>query len=235
MSQSLRVAIPRFYFSLRSPYSWLAYHDLLEGYPDVAAVVDWRPFWEPDEHSERLLSDAGGRFIYTPMSREKHLYILHDVRRLAATRKREMTWPIDRNPCWEIPHLAYLVARSHSLGVEFIDVAYRARWQQGRDICDRRVIGELAEELGLDPHEAIGAADDPELRRLGTLALLDIYRDDVFGVPFFVHRRDKYWGVDRLPSFVAAVRAGTQSEHFSAPELITSVNSSDAGHAGGCG
>lgn len=235
MSRPRRAATPRFYFSLRSPYSWLAYHDLLGRYPDMAVMLDWRPFWEPDKHGERLLREAGGRFIYTPMSREKHLYILQDVRRLAAARELEVTWPIDRDPCWEVPHLAYLVARGHSLGAEFIDVAYRARWQQGRDICDRGLMGELADELGLDPREATGAADDPELRRQGTLALLDVYQDDVFGVPFFVHHRDKYWGVDRLPPFVAAVRAATEPEPVVAPEVTTSVNSSDAGHAGGCG
>lgn len=230
-----RAAVPRFYFSLRSPYSWLAYHDLLSRYADVAAMVDWRPFWEPDERSERLLGEAGGRFIYSPMSREKHLYILQDVHRLAAARELELTWPIDRHPCWEVPHLAYLAARGHGLGVQFIDVAYRARWQQGRDICDRGIMGELAEQLGLDPHEAIGAVDDPELRRQGTLALLDIYQDDVFGVPFFVHHRNKYWGVDRLAPFVLAVRAATPPELAVTPAVTASVNSSDPGHAGGCG
>ncbi|MFD3697137.1 hypothetical protein ACFWUZ_13460 [Streptomyces sp. NPDC058646] len=34
---------PRFYFSLRSPYSWLAYRDLHERHPDVADVLEWRP------------------------------------------------------------------------------------------------------------------------------------------------------------------------------------------------
>src|SRR4030095_2728769 len=46
---------PVFYFSLRSPYSWLAYRDLLDRYPDVAERVRWEPFWEPDESWRQLL------------------------------------------------------------------------------------------------------------------------------------------------------------------------------------
>lgn len=198
---------PRFYFSLRSPYSWLAYRDLLRRYPDLAAGLDWVPFWEPDELSQRLLAEAGGEFVYTAMSRAKHLYVLQDVRRLAAERGLEFSWPVDREPCWEIPHLAYLVACRHGAGPEYIARAYQARWQEGRNICDRDTVGQIGVALGLDADEMASAADDPEIRREGVQALLAIYRDGVFGVPFFVYRFDRFWGVDRLPAFAAAVGA----------------------------
>jgi 2-hydroxychromene-2-carboxylate isomerase len=195
----------KFYFSLRSPYSWLAYHDLGVRYPALADRLDWIPFWEPDEVSLRSLEEASGQFVYTPMSRAKHLYVLQDVRRLAGERGLAFTWPVDRSPWWEVPHLAYLVARRHGCGPEFIALAHRARWQEGRDICDREVVGELAQAVGLDPAELRGAVDDPQVRAEGVTALLSIYRDGVFGVPFFVRGYDKYWGIDRLPAFNAAV------------------------------
>src|ERR1700730_17100085 len=101
---------PRFYFSFRSPFSWLAHRDLTTRHAAIAERLEWIPFWEPDETSERQLRDAGGSFCYTPMSRDKHLYILQDVRRLAAQRDLTVTWPVDRSPCWEVPHLAYFAA-----------------------------------------------------------------------------------------------------------------------------
>lgn len=228
---------PRFYFSLRSPYSWLAYRELLQEYPDVAESVEWRPFWEPDELSERLLTDAGGEFWYTPMSRPKHLYVLQDVRRLAAARGLAFSWPIDREPCWEIPHLAYLVARKHGRGPEFIAQAYRARWEHGGNICDRATIAAIGESLGLDPAELAGACDDPAVRAEGVDALLDIYRDGVFGVPFFVLGFDKYWGVDRLAAFATAVRAARPTTlPLSVPAMASGGGRTvDDGHAGGCG
>jgi len=198
---------PRFYFSLRSPYSWLAYRDLLEHHPRTAAALEWVPFFEPDELSVKLLAEAGGAFPYTPMSAEKHRYILQDVRRLAAGRGLSFSWPVDRDPVWEVPHLGYLAAARHGRGAEYIALAARARWELGQDVCDRRTIAGFGAELGLDGEELACASDDPELRAEGVRVLLDIQRDGVFGVPFFVDHFDKYWGVDRLPAFVAALTA----------------------------
>ncbi|WP_422770154.1 2-hydroxychromene-2-carboxylate isomerase [Plantactinospora sp. WMMC1484] len=232
---------PRFYFSLRSPYSWLAHRDLHERYPGLAAQLEWVPFWEPDELSGKLLAEAGGEFVYTPMSRAKHLYVLADVRRLGAQRGLSVTWPVDRDPVWEIPHLGYLVARRHGAGPAYVERAYRARWQEGRDICDRATVAGIAAELGLDPAEVSGAADDPEVRRQGVAALLDIHRDGVFGVPFFVHGFERFWGVDRLAAFAASVadRLGggpsTTENDKRGPFLAPAAGRTDEGHAGGCG
>jgi 2-hydroxychromene-2-carboxylate isomerase len=229
---------PRFYFSLRSPYSWLAYRDLLDRHATLAGRIEWIPFWEPDERSLRLLTEAGGEFVYTPMSRAKHLYVLGDMRRLAAARRLTFTWPVDRDPVWEIPHLAYLVARRQGAGPEFIAHAYRARWQEGQNICDPATIAKIAADLGLPTAEMAGAADDDAVRREGLDALLAIYRDGVFGVPFFTHGFDRYWGVDRLEAFAAAVSASTPAGEQAAAAggaADSAPGRTDEGHAGGCG
>ncbi|WP_431775000.1 2-hydroxychromene-2-carboxylate isomerase [Streptomyces cucumeris] len=234
-------APPRFYFSLRSPYSWLAYRDLLDGYPGLADRLEWRPFFEPDERSAKALAEAGGSFSYVAMSRAKHLYILQDVRRLTRERGLRMTWPVDRDPVWEVPHLAYLAAVDEGRGREFVDRVHRARWQEGRDICDRAVIGELARELDLDAARLASAADDPGLRARGVEALLAVDRDGVFGVPFFVDRYDRFWGTDRLAAFADAVAARADpagpraAERTAAPLAEHVPPGGDGGHAGGCG
>lgn len=230
---------PRFYFSLRSPYSWLAYRDLLDRYPGVAEAVEWVPFFEPDELSRKLLAEAKGAFPYTPMSPEKHRYILQDVRRLAAERGLSFSWPVDREPVWEVPHLGYLAAARHGKGPEFIALAQRARWELGLDVCDRAVIGGFGAELGLDGEELASASDDSSLRAEGVRVLLEIQRDGVFGVPFFVDHFDKYWGVDRLPAFAAALSAKSGADLVGASE-VSGVSASapvsvEDGHAGGCG
>lgn len=227
---------PAFYFSLRSPYSWFAYRELLDDHPDVAATVTWRPFFEPDPQSEQALREAGGSFPYVAMSRAKHLYILRDVGRLAKERGLALTWPVDRDPVWEVPHLAYLVALREGRGPEFVAAAYRTRWEEGGDICDRSVIARLAGELGLDPVALAGASDDPALREEGVRLLLDVCRDGVFGVPFFVNGTSRYWGVDRLHRFVTELRAaGTTEPPPAGPGPHPVGAGSDLGHAGGCG
>ncbi len=219
-------ATPRFYFSLRSPYSWLACHDLRSSAP---GELRWHPFWEPDERSGRMLTEAGEKFPYTPMSRAKHLYVLQDVARLAAARGLAITWPVDVAPVWEVPHLGYLVAERDGLGIDYVELVGRARWQRGQDICDRSTIAAIAAELGLDPVEVAGAADDPDLRRAGLAELVRVCRDGVFGVPYFRRGRHRYWGLDRLPDFLAGF-----PERL-APAGAISPARFDEGHAGGCG
>lgn len=217
---------PRCYFSLRSPYSWLAYRDLRDRHPDVAARLEWLPFWEPDARSGRMLAEAGGEFPYSPMSRAKHLYVLQDVRRQARHRGLDVTWPVDREPCWEVPHLGYLAAGHRGLAGEFMAACYRARWQEGRDICRPSTIAEIAAALGLPPAETAAAADDPALRVEGVEALLAVHRDGVFGVPFLIHGHARFWGIDRVADFVAEVRDTPPAG---------AVAAFDDGHAGGCG
>jgi 2-hydroxychromene-2-carboxylate isomerase len=229
------VKTPRFYFSLRSPYSWLAYRQLLARYGDVAEQVEWVPFWEPDPRSARMLVEQRGQFPYSAMSRAKHLYILQDVGRLTRSMGVELAWPVDREPVWEIPHLGYLVARRHGRGPEYIAAAYRARWEEGRNICDRSTIAEIGTELGLDAAELTSASDDPALRADGVRILLEICRDGVFGVPFFVHGFSRYWGLDRLEEFAQHLRAQARPETSMPVATVVLTPSSDEAHAGGCG
>jgi hypothetical protein len=89
----------------------------------------------------------------------------------------------------------------------------------------------------LNPAEVAGASDDPELRARGVELLMDVCEDGAFGVPFFVHRFTRFWGVDRLPDFVAHVRSKlTPAAALPASSSAVGVGrSSDEGHAGGCG
>lgn len=226
---------PRLYFNLRSPYSWLTLHDLETRYPEVLPSLEWRPYWEPDPATETRLIEAGGRFIYTEMSREKHFYVLRDVRRLARDRGLKVEWPVDRSPRWEVSHLAYLEAARSSRGAEFAFAVSRARWERGLDISDPAVVADLGAAIGLDAEPLARAAEDPELIAAGTRALVDVYRDGVFGVPFFVHGRDKFWGVDRLDAFVHSFRAGRTGRAQGPVSQTVAMAVVDDGHAGGCG
>ncbi|MFE9635249.1 2-hydroxychromene-2-carboxylate isomerase [Streptomyces sp. NPDC006463] len=203
---------PRWYFSFRSPYSWMAYRDLVDRYPDVADQLEWIPFWEPDEPALDELERSNIKLPYVPMSKEKHLYILQDVRRLARARGLEMVWPVDPAPRWEVSHLAYLAAAELGAGPEFIAETYRTRWELGEDISDPAVMGRVGKEVGIDPLVAEGAHADPRIREVGLQALNSLHRDGVFGVPFFIVGFDKYWGVDRLPGFAESVRAGRPAQ-----------------------
>jgi 2-hydroxychromene-2-carboxylate isomerase len=176
-------------------------------FPAAPDVVDYIPFWEPDAQTLELLHARGGEFLYTPMSRQKHLYILQDIKRLATKHGYRLAWPVDVKPWWDLPHLAYLQARRLGRGHAFFWAAYRARWERGEDICSDEVIRRLAAEVGLDAGILATAPADAEVRALGAEALLRCYRDGVFGIPFFCLGREKFWGVDRFEDFAAGLSA----------------------------
>lgn len=225
---------PTFYFSLRSPYSWLAWHDLKVHYPRLLERLQFAPFWEPDADYQAELGRLGEAFLYTAMSKDKHLYILGDVKRLAARRGLSPHWPVDRQPRWEVPHLAYLRAQAQGQGAAFVEHTGRARWQEGRDICDPAVMARIAVDLGLDASALRDAYLDPALRQQGLQCLRNCVRDSVFGVPLFTVGRERFWGLDRLPEFVGALAQATLVQPQS--EWVLDIpNRALLDHAGGCG
>lgn len=223
---------PRLYFNLRSPYSWLALEELTARHRRLAETVEWLPYWDPDGATLTALELAGGGYCYAQMSREKHLYILQDVRRLAQARDLTVTWPVDRNPWWEVPHLACLAARREGRMPELAVALTRARWRDKQDICAPGTVAAIADGLGLDGTALAAAVDDPVIRAAATETLLSAYRDGVFGVPFFIKGTHRFWGLERLDAFASALELEPgEPADFTAPVVV----GSDMGHAGGCG
>ncbi|HEU4425175.1 MAG TPA: DsbA family protein [Pilimelia sp.] len=194
---------PRLYFSFRSPYSWLTVRRLRTVVPAAFEALEWCPYWDPDERTSRALDQRGGEFHYIQMSRAKHLYMLLDTKRLAQQEGLSMAWPVDIDSWWELPHLAWLVARRHGLAAEFYDAVTEARWGRGDDICQPDVVAAAAARAGLDPRLAVGAPDDPDIREEAAGCLYQAYLDDVFGIPYLKWGRHRFWGFDRLDAFLA--------------------------------
>jgi 2-hydroxychromene-2-carboxylate isomerase len=130
------------------------------------------------------------------------------------------------------------------VGPPFIAHVYRARWEEGRNISDRDTITAIGAEVGVPAGELHDTVDDPGVRAEGLAALLSIHADGVFGVPFFTHGRDRYWGIDRLAEFATALRsdatdtgAGLVASTVSGPAEARTEHgpAADQGHAGGCG
>ena len=198
---------PRLYFSLRSPFSWMAVRQLEERLPNAHELIEFVPFFEPDAVSLAALEAQGGKFHYVAMSKAKHLYILNDTKRLAAKHGYDMKWPIDVDPWWELPHLAWFKAGDLGVQRRFYDAVMAARWERGEDICEPSVLHRICTDAGLPAAELVAAPSDPQIRQRGVQALLEIYLDDVFGVPYFKLGRQRFWGLDRLADFVTALES----------------------------
>lgn len=194
---------PRAYFSFRSPFSWLAIHRVRARIPGLFEQFEMVPYWDPDATTLAALHARDADVHYVQMSKAKHYYILQDTRRLSARMGLTMSWPIDDDPWWELPHLGFLLAARHGRAEEFYDAVIEARWQRGEDVCTEETIRRIATGLRLDPDEFAAAPHSPQLRAEGVDRLAEAYHDDVFGIPYFIVRRQRFWGLDRVDDLFA--------------------------------
>ncbi|MET9263813.1 DsbA family protein [Amycolatopsis sp. NPDC004079] len=230
---------PRVHFSFRSPFSWMAIERLLDEIPDAFAALEFIPFWDPDPCTAEMLAERDAEFHYVQMSKAKHLYILQDTKRQAQRLGLSMRWPVDRDPWWEVPHLAWLRARRLGAAQEFYRAVCDARWGHGRDVCTLEAVAELAASIGLDGALLAGATKDPSIRDEAADCLVAAYFDDIFGIPYFRLGRHRFWGLDRLEGFVAEYRAAASSspapDRVQFVEAQVPVGAYDTDTAGGCG
>ncbi|GAA1954475.1 2-hydroxychromene-2-carboxylate isomerase [Amycolatopsis minnesotensis] len=226
---------PRLYFSFRSPYSWLAVQRLRAAVDDAATAFEWIPYWDPDERTAAAVTGAGAEIHYTQMSRAKHRYLLLDTKRVATAAGLPMAWPIDVDPWWELPHLGWIFASGQGRGLAFYDEVVAARWHRGEDVCTPEVLRGVAERAGVDPDLAVAAPDRPEIREAGVKALVSAYHDDVFGIPYLLWGRDRFWGLDRVDGFLAIWRTAAEEGLPAVPGPRMESDAYDTDTAGGCG
>jgi len=200
------------FFSLRSPFSWMALRRLEEQLPEAFDRLEFHPFWDPDPDTLAAVRARNADFHYVQMSKAKHYYILYDTKRLAERFGYTMSWPVDVDPWWELPNYAWIAARRQGLGHPFYRELTEARWTRGENICDPQVVAAAAEKAGLDADEMLRAPEDPSIREEGVASLVEGYNDDIFGVPYFRIGRHRFWGLDRLDDFIAVLRPFLEAE-----------------------
>ena len=86
----------------------------------------------------------------------------------------------------------------------------------------------------------MGGIEKAPVRRRGVACLTESFHDGLFGVPFFAHGRNRFFGHDRLTAFAGAVRGEPFTGEPTAWTDLTAVPAfsaagADAGPAGGCG
>ncbi len=231
-------ARPRLYFAFRSPYSWLAVERLRKAMPNMHDRIEFVPCWEPGPLLRKALDRRGAGVHYAPMSRAKHLYILSDVKRLAHRDGFQVSWPVDKDPWWDLPHLAWLAASDRGMGARLYEAIVSARWERGQNICDPDVLQAVGLDVGVEPDLLTTAVDDPTSQARGTKCLAAAWDDGVFGVPYFRAGRHRFWGVDRLEDFLdvlASSHAATDPLRGIPAAAQSALSGYGSEPAGGCG
>ena len=178
-----------FYFSLRSPYSWLAAQRvevMLEGLP---VELRWLHGYPRDLENHAMAN--------TP-SNKRLGYTVTDVSRFAERYGLIFKLPPRVDVDWAKVHAAFWYAHAQGVGPLFGKLATAARFGEGLDLEEDATLADLAERTGLDASSLIAAAEARE----GDVAQVPPNdpeaAQNVFGVPTFVYKAQLFWGNDRI-------------------------------------
>lgn len=186
----------RFYFSFRSPYSWLAFERVERAFSDMPVELQYLPVFPPPN------------FPNDPTAVPNKLkYILQDVARQAEAYGLSVKPPEVLDTEWVRPHAAFIAAKDLGKGHAFGLAMSRARFCEGLNVGDDAVVSAIAERLGLDARAIVAACDDVAYQtRVVEGMIQGATEDSIFGVPLFVYRGEPFWGNDRIEWVLRAIR-----------------------------
>ena len=177
----------QFYFSFRSPYSWLAMYRINLLREKLPVELQLTPVFPPRDKENFMLSDQN-----------KVKYIVKDVNRIATAYGLDMKWPKPFDTDWLAVHSAYIYAMEQGEQFSFCLAVYQARFIEGKNVGDEMVMRKISLACGLDADTLIEAQTKRQYKRTLLQGMASAGEKGVFGVPFFVYKDSTYWGNDRL-------------------------------------
>lgn len=208
-----------FYFDFSSTNSYFAAFMLPEICKQSGASINWIPL-----HLAALFRGTG--FDVTAMTPRKARYLWRDHARYAELTglpfRRPSRFPIktaDSLRCVlaaarlggatadEIRAVAASALPSnHGRGAAlslpvvaaFSQAVFRAYWERDEDINNRRVLGAIADSVGLDAAAMMHAIEAAEVRNELVAITNRAVERGVFGAPMFFIGNEMFWGKDRL-------------------------------------
>jgi 2-hydroxychromene-2-carboxylate isomerase len=189
----------RFYWSFRSPYSWIAFHLAEPALEGLGVTLQHIPVFPPPDY----------RNDPTAIPAKVEYMAKHDLPRLAKRYGLHFTAPAGPDVEWIKPHAMWCYAASQGRAKEFGEAVFAARWSHGLDLGDPAVLADAARQARLDPEATVAAGDDEHWQTAVMEGMLGSVNDGVFGVPMFVYRGERFWGHDRLDFLVDAIRNGS--------------------------
>jgi 2-hydroxychromene-2-carboxylate isomerase len=93
---------------------------------------------------------------------------------------------------------AFIAGDQAGHGLAFALAISDKRWGEGKNVSDPAVIAEAAKAAGWEGYDAGAVVADAAITAQLAANRELIAQDGVFGVPFLVEGRNKYWGQDRF-------------------------------------
>jgi 2-hydroxychromene-2-carboxylate isomerase len=186
----------RFYFSFRSPYSWLALHRLEPALAPLRVSLEYVPVFPPPEFANDPLKFP-----------DKANYYAEDLLRISRAYGLEFRLPEPFDCNWLRPHAAFFAAHDAGRGVAYAKALFEARFCCGKDLGQDSVMAACAAAAGLDPARVLAAQDDLACQERLMHGMIEGASDHrLFGVPMFVYRGERFWGNDRIDWLLRSIQ-----------------------------
>lgn len=193
----------QYYFSPKSPWTYLGHERLLDLARQHGAVVEARPM-----DVAQVFSSSGGLPLHKRPP-QRQAYRLTELKRWSQYLNLPLTvqpkfFPVNEADAAKM--IASVInAGDNDSALKLTGGLLRAVWVEERDIADTETLIQIADDCGLD-----GAA--VHAGRESGADLYDQYSQDamalqVFGAPWYVYRGESFWGQDRLEFLERALAA----------------------------
>jgi 2-hydroxychromene-2-carboxylate isomerase len=186
-----------FLFDFGSPATYLAYRQLPKIAADRGAEIVWQPILLGGVHkatgnASPISVPAKGRWMFGDLTKWAKRYGV----------------PFKMNPHFPINTIALMRG---AIGVQmkmpedfarYVDVVFKAVWEDGRNMGDPEEVAAVLREGGLDPDKIFALVGEQDVKDKLKANSDDAVERGAFGAPTYFVGSDMFFGQDRL-EFVA--------------------------------
>ncbi len=191
------------FFDVSSPWTYLAFHRLLQAPPEIRAQIIWKPIL------------VGGVFntvnpsVYASRERPvpaKARYMLKDLQDWARLYGLKIKMPPTIFPVNSVKVMrACVLLEPEDKLADFAAAAFEAYWSRDEDISRDDTIAEISIAAGVDSAFLSAGIERPEIKAALRANTEELVQRGGFGSPtIFVAGTDMYFGNDRLNLAIAA-------------------------------
>lgn len=205
---SQRDPVIEFFFDCSSPWTYLAFRNLLTLATRLDAPIAWRPVL------------VGGIFnavnpgVYAARedwNSAKNRYILKDVQDCARAVGVEMHFPPKIFPVNSVKAMraCLWIAGDRVAQVklqDFIEAVFAAYFSREEDISNDEVLARICTTAGIDADSCLAGMTLPHIKEQLKTNTGEAMKRGAFGSPTFFVGDDMYFGNDRLPLVEAAIQ-----------------------------
>jgi 2-hydroxychromene-2-carboxylate isomerase len=194
------------FFDCSSPWTYLAFENLLHMRAELGFEVEWRPILVGGIFNTVNPSVYQSRETPVPA---KAAYMKKDLADWARLAGLTIVFPPSVFPVNSVKAMRGCIwLAPQGRLVDFARACFEAYWSQDRDISQDAVLAELCGRVDVETDAFFAAIADPAVKDQLRLNTEEAMARGAFGSPTMFLGQDMYFGNDRLPLVRAALTAG---------------------------